>query len=42
MVEVTFKNVNGKSGKDVINLSLLRDRYLEEYINVYMSPSQEN
>lgn len=41
-VVVKFKNVNGKSGKDVINLSLLRDRYLEEYINVYMSPSQEN
>jgi len=41
-IVVTFKNVNGKLGKDVINLSLLRDRYLEEYLNVYMSASQEN
>lgn len=41
-VVVTFKNANGKSSKDVINLSLLRDRHLEEYINIYMSPSQES
>jgi len=41
-VVVTFKKINGKSGRDVINLSLLRDRHLEEYINVYMSPSQES
>ncbi|PQV49746.1 hypothetical protein [Paraburkholderia sp. BL21I4N1] len=41
-VAITFKNVNGKSDRDVINLSLLRDRHLEEYINVYMSLSQES
>ncbi|WP_193102619.1 hypothetical protein [Burkholderia sp. Z1] len=41
-VVVKFKNANGKSGKDVIDLSLLRERHLEEYINVYMSASQES
>ncbi|CAD6559111.1 hypothetical protein LMG28140_06546 [Paraburkholderia metrosideri] len=41
-IVVTFKNVNGKSERDVINLSLLRDRHLEAYINAYMSTSQEN
>jgi hypothetical protein len=40
-VVVTFKKINGKSDKDVIDLSLLKDRHLEEYISVYMSPSHE-
>jgi len=42
LVVVKFKNVDGKTSEDIINLSLLKDRHLEEYMNVYMSRSQES